>query len=161
MAAATQPIIVRSGGGGGLLPIILVGGAAAAGYFFYLKPYLDKVAATNQLKADQATTVNTSTVIDKATGKPKTVAKMYDLRGKPITSANLATIASDIYAGLHPGWYKPTDQERVVRAFLNTPWGRVQEMEGVYLKNHGENLRATMVEKLSDENWIKVKNWFK
>lgn len=119
-------------------------------YFKGVKPWLEKRKAEGELKLQQESTL-------KATDKKK----LFDLNGKPILSANLSTIATDIYNGLHPGWYVPTDQARVIRAFKNTPYGYVNKLEEIYLKQYGENLRTTMADKLSDVNWIQVKFLFR
>lgn len=162
MAASQQPIIVNSGSSGGkLLAGLAVVGVGVFAYYKVAKPLIDKLKANSDLNKQQGATITTGIYTDPKTGKKVESKKLYDISGRPITSANLYTIASDIYAGLHPGWYKPTNQERVIRAFMNTPYGRVGELEKAYLDKYSENLRDTMVDKLSDANWIKVKNYFK
>jgi hypothetical protein len=137
----------------GVNPYIVIGSIALTGgiYYFGVRPWLQKKQAQNLLTRDQGST------IQPAKGKV-----LYNIAGKPIGSGvNLATIAADIYGGLHPGWYQPTSQERVIRAFFNTPFGYVQKLEQIYLDKYGEQLRDTMADKLSDVNFIRVKNWLK
>lgn len=134
-----------------LVPIVIVGGLSYLGYRFVLKPLIKKGQDKAELNALQTSTVKT------APGKP-----LYNVSGKPIQSANLGTIAVDLFNALHPGWYKPTDQSRVVRVFLNdVPYGMVNQLEQIYLTTYGENLRKELADKLSDENFIKIKYYFK
>ena len=136
---------------------LYVGAGIVAAYFGYkaVKGFLEKQADKADLTKDQGTDVKA----DKA-GKDKAGKKLLDLNGKPVTSVNLALIATDIYNALHPGWYKPTDQARAVRAFKNTPFGYVKELEKIYLDKYSENLKETLADKLNDENFIKIKFFF-
>jgi len=147
--ANQTPIIVQKSGPD---PIILIGGAAAAIFLYLkvLKPYLDKIQAKADLSKDQATDIKAGS----------TKGKLIDLNGRAITNVNLSTIATDVYNGLHPGFFVPTKQDRVVRAFKNTPFGYVKQLEQIYLNKYGENLKETMADKLSDVNFIKVKTFF-
>jgi len=145
-----QPVIVQNRRGIGSAGVIVITAVGGLAYWFGIKPWLEKKKAESDLTKAQGSTLKTT---DKK--------KLYDLNGKPIVSANLDTIATDIYGGLHPGWYKPTDQERVVRAFKNTPFGSVPDLEKIYLDKYKENLKDTMQDKLSDVKWISVKNYFK
>jgi len=143
--AQLQPIVVNGGGGSSAFKVIgtvvLIGGGIYA--FKQLKDYADKVKANEQLKNDQDTTV-----------KPPPGKKVfYDLNGKPIQSANLATIAADLENALS----YPVDDARAVRVFKSTPFGSVKELERVYLNKYNENLKDRMISRLSDSNWIKVK----
>lgn len=136
-------------------PVLTVAGVGiglAATYFFVAKPLIDKWQASNALKTDQDSTITAGA------GKNK---KLFDLNGKPVKSANLGAIASELQQALHPGWYKPTEQDRVVRVFKTTPFGYVKQLENFYLNKYGENLKDTMLDKLSDENFIKVKYDFR
>lgn len=138
-----------------LNPIVILVGAGIA-YFGYteLKKLYDEYKAKSDLVKDQATTIKVGT-------DPKNPKKkLLDLNGKPIQSVNLALIATDINAALHPGWYKPTEQDRAVRAFKNTPFGYVKDLEKIYLDKYNENLKDTMADKLNDVNFIKVKHFF-
>lgn len=149
MAAQAQPIVIN-GGGNTHVGWYVAGAALAAGvYWVYGKPYFDKLKADAELKKQQQST------IESKKGKP-----VYDLNGKPVKSANLATIAADIYQALNPGWYKPNDNKRAVRAFKNTPFGYVGQLEKFYLEKYQQNLRDEMA-KMPDEDWIQVKFWFK
>ena len=136
---------------------LYVGGGIVIAYFGYkaIKSFLDKQNAKIDLTKDQSTDIKAD-----VKGKDKSGKKLLDLNGKPITSVNLALIATDIYNGLHPGWYKPTEQDRVVRAFKNTPFGYVKDLEKIYLEKYGENLKETLAEKLSETNFIKIKYFF-
>jgi len=143
------PIIVQTpkGTNGGTI----VAGAAVglAAYWFIARPLIEKWQANNTLKKEQDSTITA--------GKKK----LFDLNGKPIKAANIGSIASELNQALHPGWYKPTEQDRVVRVFKTTPFGYVGKLEAYYLDKYGENLKATMLDKLSDENFIKVKYDFR
>jgi hypothetical protein len=136
-------------------PIVIVG-VGILGFLAYKKisSYLETVKAKEDLIKDQSTDIKPGQ--DK--NNPKKL--ILDLNGKPIKSANLATIAIDLYNALHPGWYKPTEQERAVRAFKNTPFGYVKQLEQIYLNKYGENLKETLADKLSDTNFIKIKPFF-
>lgn len=120
------------------------------GYFFIARPLIQKWQAQGELNTAQGSTV-----------KPAKGKVMYDISGRKINGANLDTIVVDLYNALHPGWYKPTDQERVVRVFLTIPFGYVQKIEQMYLSKYNENLKNTIADKISDMNFIKIKNWFK
>lgn len=147
-ATTQQPIVVKAGGNNQLLLAGLALGALGLGYQFILKPELDRRRALNNLKKDQASTLQSV--------KGKT---LYDLNGKPIKSVNLSTIATDIYDSLEA--YGPNDGKRVVRVFKNTPFGYVQKLEQFYLDRYGKNLKDHLVKELKDEDWISIKNWFK
>jgi hypothetical protein len=131
--------------GSSVVTLIGLGAGAFAVYKGYglVKGYLDQQKMTAQLKTDQG-----STVVPPAGKKV-----FYDLNGKPIQKANLATIAADIEDALS----YPTDQARAVRAFKSTPFGSVGKLEDFYLDKYKEPLRERMVSRLSDANWIKVK----
>ena len=136
-------------------PILLIGGGLLA-FFAYTKisKYLENIEKKEDLVKDQATDI-------KPGSDPKNPKRKYlDLNGKPITSVNMATIAADVYNALHPGFFVPTEQDRVVRAFKNTPFGFVKQLEQIYLSKYNENLKEVMSDKLSDVNFIKVKNFF-
>jgi hypothetical protein len=125
----------------------VVGGVIVIGGVIYgvkkFKNYLDKENEKKQLLIDQGTTI-----------KPPPGKKVfYDLNGKPITSANLSTIAADLEDALS----FPVDQARVIRVFQSTPFGSVKDLETFYLNKYGENLKQRMIDKLSDSNWIKIK----
>lgn len=125
----------------GITALVLGGG-----YWFGLKPLLDKMAAENQLKKDQASTIKA------AKGKP-----LFDLTGKPVKSANLATIATDLFDSLR----FPTDDPRVVRVFNTTPFGYVPQLEKVYLDKYKRDLKTDLVQNLNDKSWISIKYNFR
>jgi hypothetical protein len=142
--ATVQPIVVNGGGSSAgkiIGAVVLVGGGIYA--FKQLKDYADKVKAGQDLKNDQASTVK----------PPKGHKVFYDLNGKPITSANLATIAADLENALS----YPVDGARAVRVFKSTPFGSVKDLESIYLNKYSENLKDRMISRLSDADWIKVK----
>jgi hypothetical protein len=147
-----QPMIIQKAAPN---PILIVG-IGIVGFLAYkkLSSYLETVKQKEDLIKDQSTDIKPGQ--DKK--NPKKL--ILDLNGKPIKSANLATIAIDLYNALHPGWYKPTEQERAVRAFKNTPFGYVKQLEQIYLNKYGENLKETLADKLSDTNFIKIKPFF-
>jgi hypothetical protein len=147
MALLPSPIAIKTDSG--TTKLLLGAAGVGLGYWFVLKPWLEQQQRQSGLNIDQGNTI-----------KPKAGKSLYNLNGKPIKDANLSTIVYDIYQGLHPGWYAPTDDARVVRAFKNTPFGYVKQVEQLYLDKYGENLRQTMADKLSDKNWINVKYWF-
>lgn len=140
------PIIVNSGGGaGGAVKTFLgIAGLAAGVYGVYkLKGWFDQQQAKSQLTKDQNTTI-----------KPPAGKKVfYDLNGKPIQSANLATIATDLENALS----YPVDNARALRVFKSTPFGSVKALEDVYLDKYKENLKDRMVSRLNDATWIKAK----
>lgn len=147
MPALPAPMIIKSGGNT-LTNLLILGGGAFLTYKVYkgFKDYVDKQQAAAQLNKDIASTI-----------KPAKGKKLFDLNGKPIQGANLATIAADIENALS----YPRDQPRAIRSFKNTPFGYVPELEKFYLQKYGEPLRERMINRLSDENWIKVKFNFK
>lgn len=151
-----QPIILPAQKSA-VSPIITIAIVGGLGYFAYskLKDYFDKEQAKKDLTTDQGSNV---TVNPKSTD-PR-YRKLLDLNGKPIKTVNLATIATDLNKGLHTEWYKPADQQRIVRAFKNTPFGFVKDLEKLYLNKYAENLKELMMDKLNDENFIKVKHFF-
>lgn len=120
---------------------VVLGGSTAA-YFFIVRPIVKRWQAQSDLKKDQDSTIRA------AKGKV-----LKDLNGKPVTSANLSTIAVD----LHDALSFPVDQARAVRVFQSTPWGYVPQLERMYLDKYNENLKQRLVDKLSDANWIKIK----
>lgn len=128
---------------------IIAGAAVLVGGIFVLKPLITSAQNKSELNKDQASTI-----------KPKPGKVLKNLNGKPVSSVNLSTIAVDLYNALHPGWYKPTDQARAVIAFKSTPYGYVKQLENIYLDKYGENLKKVMGDKLSFENFTKVKYWF-
>lgn len=147
MSAPAQSPVIVTGGSNPLTMVLGFGALALIGVGAWkLSGYLKKQEAASQLKKDQASTV-----------KPAAGKKMYDLNGKPITSANLGMIATDIRGALK----FPTDDARAVRAFKNTPFGFVNQLETLYLNKYGEDLKAQMEDDLEDEYWIQVKHWFK
>lgn len=139
-------------------PTVLFGGLVVLGVggYFIAKPYFDKKRDEANLKYEQKQDQSFKGVVIAG----KKLDGWYNLSGKKIDSANLATIASDLNGALHPGWYIPTDQERAVRVFLQTPYGMVKKLEEVYLNMEFGNLKKDLSEKLSDVNWIKIKNYF-
>ena len=143
---------------GGVNPTVAVVGVLVLGVggYFVLKPYLDKKRDEANLKFEQQQDKSLKGVVIKG----KKLDGWYNLSGKKIDSANLATVASDLNGALHPGWYLPTDQDRAVRVFLQTPYGMVKKLEGVYLGMEFGNLKKDLSDKLSDTNWIKIKNYF-
>lgn len=143
-----QPIVVKSGSSW-IAPVIIIAGGGLA-YYFIAKPLIDKMKSKSQLSKEQNSTI-----------KAKSGGKLYDLTGKPIQSANLGTIAAELNQALHPGWYKPTEQDRVIRVFNTTPFGYVKQLEDFYLNRYNEPLKQTMLDKMSDENFIKVKYQFR
>jgi len=145
-----QPIIMPSSSGG-LTTGKIIGGAVIIGGVIYgvkqLKDYLDKEKAKAQLTTDQNSTI-----------KPPPGKKVfYDIAGRPITSANLSTIAADLEDALS----FPVDQERAVRVFKTTPFGSVPDLEKFYLDKYSVNLKDKFISKLSDANWIKIKYNFR
>lgn len=135
-----------------LTPVYVILGAGAL-YLAYneYKKWKEQRDKESALTKDQASTINTEKK------KP-----LYNLNGKPISSANLGTIAADLYSALNTSWYSPTDTERAVRTFKNnTPYGYVQQLEKLYLEKYGQNLKERMAEKLSDVEFINVKYYFK
>lgn len=122
---------------------VVASGVAVWKGYGLVKDYLDQQKATAQLKTDQGSTIT----------PPAGKKIFYDLNGKPIQKANLATIAADIEDALS----YPTDQPRAIRAFKSTPFGSVGKLEDFYLSKYNEPLRERMVSRLSDVNWIKVK----
>lgn len=144
-------------GGGGIGTVGIVLGLAGAGVgIYFLKDYFDEAKKKSVLDFEQKQNYNFSPV--NVAGKK--LSNWYNLKGEKITSANLASIASDLNGALHPGWYAPTEQDRAVRVFLQTPYGMVKKLESVYLGIYSENLKQTLSEKLSDTNFIKIKNYF-
>lgn len=141
MATTAQPIIVKSGNNGLLFGGLILGGGIF-GYITIIKPMIDEYKSKNSLKRDQASTIK---------APPGKVLK--DLNGKPTTSANLSTIAADLYEALS----FPADGARAVRVFKSTPWGYVEKLEEMYLDKYKENLKDRLVKKLSDEQWISIK----
>ena len=147
-----QPLVIQKSPPS---PILIVG-LGVLGFLAYRK--FSGLIETAQQKADLVK--DQATDVKKGEDKKNPNKLLLDLNGKPIKSANLSTIAVDVYNGLHPGWYKPTDQDRVVRAFRNTPFGYVKQLEKIYLDKYGENLKETMADKLSDTNFLKLKPFF-
>lgn len=146
MPAPAAPMIIKTGSSPLKMVATGVGIALAVaavieGRKLY-KEYKDK----QDLKRDQGSTI-----------KPKPGGKLFDIIGRPITSANLATIAVDLDNAL--SW--PADQERAVRVFQTTPFGSVPALEQLFMDKGFGNLRQRMVNKLSDANWIKVKYNFR
>ena len=137
---------MNEGGNNVLTTVGIVAGLVIAykGYST-IKDWRKEAEAKDQLKKDQAS------IIKVAPGK-----KLFDLMGKPIKSANIANIASDIESGTS----YPTDQQRVLRAFKSTPFGHVKELEDFYLDKYKEPLRERLVSRLSDANWISIKFLF-
>ena len=115
-------------------------------YVFIARPLIKKFKDSNELRKDQESTIKA------AKGKV-----LKDLTGRPITSANLSTIAVD----LHDALSFPVDQARAVRVFRSTPWGYVPQLEKMYLDKYSENLKQKLVDKLSDANWISIKYNFR
>jgi hypothetical protein len=147
---ATTPIIIDRSSGGITTGKIIGGAAILIGVIYIgkkIKNYTDKIAAGQSLKTDQESTIT----------PPKGKKILYDLSGKPITSANLATIAADLENALS----YPVDGQRAVRVFRTTPFGYVKELEKFYLNKYGENLKDRMISRLSDSQWIAVKYNFR
>lgn len=123
-----------------------IGGIIVFGGIIYFgKKAYNSYKAKQQLVTDQASTI-----------KPPSGKILYDLRGKPIQSLNLATIATELNGFLN----FPVNQERSVSAFLDTPFGYVPQLEKLYLQKYNDNLKDRLFSKLSTENWIKIKNYF-
>lgn len=139
----------------GTIGIVLGIGVAGAGVYF-LKDYLDEQKKKSVLDFEQKQNYSFNPV--NVAGKK--LSNWYNLKGEKITSANLASIASDLNGALHPGYLIPTEQDRAVRVFLQTPYGMVKKLETVYLGIYSENLKQILSEKLSDVNFIKIKNYF-
>jgi hypothetical protein len=147
MPAVTQPIIVKSGSGNNqLLELGLLLGGGALVYFKWVGPYLKKVADKKQLAKDEAATI-----------KPAPGKRLFDLVGRPIKSANLATIAADLKDSLK----FPTDDPRVVRVFQTTPFGYVKKLQEFYLDKYGKDLQQELVSNLNDKSWIAIKYNFR
>ena len=115
-------------------------------YVFIARPLIKKYKDKNELRKDQDSTIKA--------GKGRV---LKDLTGRPITSANLSTIAVD----LHDALSFPVDQARAVRVFRSTPFGYVPQLEKMYLDKYSENLKQRLVDKLSDTNWISIKYNFR
>lgn len=136
---------------GGISTGKIIGGAVIVVGAIYaikqVKDYLNKQEAKAQLVTDQ-----NSTVLPPAGKKV-----FFDISGRPIKSANLATIASDLNNALS----FPVDQERAIRVFQTTPFGSVPALENFYLSKYSDNLKDKFISKLSDANWIKIKYNFR
>lgn len=147
---ATTPIIIDRTNSGGITTGKVIGGAIVVVGVIYIgkkiKDYADKVAAGQQLKTDQESTI-----------EPKKGKVLFDLSGKPIKSANIATIAADLENALS----YPVDGQRAVRVFRSTPFGHVKDLETFYLNKYGENLKDRMISRLSDSQWIAIKYNFR
>lgn len=157
MAEQENKPTYSGGGGGGIGTIGIVLGLAGAGVgIYFLKDYLDEQKKKTVLDFQQKQNYSLSPV--NVAGKK--LSNWYNLKGEKITSANLASLAADLNGALHPGWYAPTEQARAVRVFLQTPYGMVKKLETVYLTMYSEDLKKTLTEKLSDVNYIKIKNYF-
>jgi hypothetical protein len=129
-----------------LIPIGIGTGVVALAYWKIVRPWWEEHKSKDQLKKNQASTI-----------KPAPGKVLKDLNGKPITSANLSTIAADLKEALS----FPADGPRAVRVFKSTPWGYVQKLEDLYLENYHENLKDLLAKKLSDSEWISIKFNFK
>lgn len=144
--ASPTPVIVQTKSNTGTWIALGVGTGLAIFFGKKLKDYFALQSEKSALVKDQASTI-----------KPKPGKKLFDLNGKPISSANISTIAADLEDALS----RPVDDARAVRVFLSTPYGHVADLEKYYLERYGENLKARMISRLEDEYWIKVKFWFK
>lgn len=147
-----QPIVVQSPSQGITTGKLIAGGVIVIGTIYIgkkLKTVYDEWKTKGQLKADQQTTIV----------KPKGKV-FYDVAGRPIQSANLASIAGEIQHALHPGWNKFTDKDRAVRAFQGTPFGYVKQLEQIYLDKYQVNLQQDMLDKLGND-FVKVKYQFR
>lgn len=151
------PIVVQSKNN--FTPLYIIGGAALA-YFGYkaVKKFLEDQQTAANIKAGQASTVKPGTK-----DKSGQIISIYDISGKPVSKSgvNIDTIATDLYNALNPGWYKPTDQSRVLRVFNSTPLNQVKTLENIYFNKYKESLKEVLGDKLSDENFIKVKFYFR
>lgn len=149
MPGSTTPPIVINGGASPLKTVLAISTIGLLGFGAWeLKKYLDKVADANNLKKDQDSTITSKK------GKP-----LFDLNGKPVSSANLGMIAADLNNTLSS--FLPVDNDRVVRVFQSTPYGYVSKLEQFYLDRYGKQLRQQMVDRMSDAAWIKIKFNFK
>lgn len=150
-----NPIVVAAPQAKGTLNTILnIGLTIGAGVIIYkgygaYKDWAEKKAKEKELVKDQKSTV-----------QPKKGKIMFDLKGAPTKSANLASIALAIQNNLHPGWNKFTKQDDAIREFKNTPMGFVKQLEQIYLDKYGITLQQDFKDKLSEENWIKIKYFF-
>lgn len=145
-AAAAIPQIKVDTSSNGFKYFLITGGVVAT-YFFVVRPIVKKYQAENALKRDQQSTI-----------KPAKGKVLKDLLGRPTTGANLALIAADIHDALDRFF---PDQDRAVRVFFNTPWGYVPQLEKLFLEKYNKDLKQLMVDKLNDQNFIKVKFYFR
>jgi len=154
---APAPIVVQSKNN--LTPLYIIGGAALA-FFGYkaVKKFIETQQTASNIKSGQAATVKPGTK-----DKSGQIVSKFDISGKPISpgGVNIDTIATDLYNALNPGWYKPTDQSRVIRVFNSTPLNQVKTLENIYFNKYKESLKEILGDKLSDENFIKVKFYFR
>lgn len=158
MATQTPaPVIIQPKSN--LTPVYIIGGAVIA-FLGYkeVKKFLENQETAANIKSGQASTVKPGTK-----DKSGQIVSKYDISGKPVSTSgvNIDTIATDLYNALHPGWYKPTDQERVLRVFNTTPLNQVKTLENIYFNKYKESLKEVLGDKLNDVNFIKIKYYFR